>query len=805
MSLRSPALAFCIFLSHAAQRGLCATCLPGTSVQAPGTCADCPAHTYSLLSNQSSCTPCIENYFLPHTRSTENLCRPCPANEVSASGQACLCPTPDHYTSPTTGACERWGTECNYRRQYRSYYSSTGACLNARTRCREGQSDPGNCCALGLRSRHTHTTDATCFSDPSLDGLSCNPETHYTIQGWVWDADGVVIRPLECRRLDTCAADQFELSPSGPRENRVCIFVTRCDPRAEFIAQNATRTSDTVCAPRTRCRFADGEVLLRMGGPFHDDACAVRVRCDGAAPRTFLEQPPSNATSPAVHGSAGGCRAVTACPPGSSTSSDPLHLRDDLCSVCPAGTASADGRACIPCPLGLRFSGAANQTRCLECTSCATASIASGPLSCPPGESCTMATLHACSSTHDTVCMQCPRQWFLTPGAQLCRPCAAGHFLLPSSPTQYEAHRCTPCPANTFCESTAAYSACPGLRSYSLSGAHVFVPSSPTASSRVDACTCHLAGGFQGVGGSLLGCTACPDGTFSAPGDTRCQDCPVGSFSRAASLPELYRCGAMQDRALVFGPDGIRIPPPDPHAQGCMVTVGATSCTLCPRNSTRSPRAQSPSDCTMCRDGSYLDAATASCKPCSPPCQRPGSFETSPCTDTSDRRCQPCNLSCTLPGQYTQGCPGSALPLQPSLGCGLCTNLPARNAAFLPSHGVAVHSPLQCPWSCDAGFYSPAGLNACLPCTHFDLSSCPAGTVLSPCTSERDASCLVPCTNSTKPPRHSAYIPTARGQDGQAIPAPAGSAQPNRGCLWACEQGYRLHTTAAGLHACVSA
>lgn len=802
MAPRGLALSACLpLLLLLCPRPARSTCEPGTFDRGQGSCANCPPNTYSTRPDQLSCTPCIENHFLPHGNAQENLCQPCPSNQISSPGQACVCPTPDYHQSAQTKQCERWGNECNYRRQYRSYFLNAGACVNARTRCLPGQSDTSNCCALGLRSRHTFTTDATCFTDPSLHGGSCNTETHYTSQDWVLDPDGVVIRALECRRLDVCSDDQFELSPSGPRENRVCIFITRCHPVTEYASRNATDTSDTVCAARTACRYADGEVLLRMGGPYLDDTCAMRARCDSVFPRTFLRVLPKNATSPSVPGSTGECHAVTVCPPGSQTVSDPLRLQDDRCSVCPAGTASADGKSCMPCPSGLRFSGAVNQTRCSECTDCAQASITSGPLSCPPGEHCTAGTMQPCNSTHDSVCMQCPRQWYLSPGSRLCRPCAAGHFLLQASPTQYEAHRCVPCPANTFCEGTATFSPCPGLRAYSLSGAISFVPSSPLASSRVDACSCHDLGGFEGQGGSLSGCTACPDGTFSGPGDLHCLQCPVGSFSKATVLPDLYRCGSIEHNARLLGPDGSIIHP-DPHERVCQVTVGAKSCTLCPTNSTRTPRAQSISDCTMCRNESFYDRGSGSCVPCSPPCRAPEFFEVGHCTDAADRRCHACNLSCSLPGQYIAGCPGSADPAQPALGCGLCTNLPVRNALFLPSHGAPVRSPHDCPWACDDGFYSPAGLNTCLQCTHFDLSTCPAGMIFSACTHDRDASCLLPCKNATKPLRHSLYIPTGGGALG---PLPmVGKAEPNQGCLWACEAGFRLHATDGGLQACVA-
>lgn len=659
---------------------------------------------------------------------------------------------------------------------------SDGACQVAKVWCKHPDKVLATCCKHGILRMHTQNGDAECLDAQHFteDDL-CLPG-YYLLRRIVRDDLGFVQKPPLCRPISQCPNTHYEIRPYTQYENRACAPITVCDQSTQFTSLPSNGFRDAACQARTVCRYDQEEVLLTAGSATTDNVCGMEVACN---PRTeFVSSKPRNATTAQPQGSPGACSGLTVCPRGTKELRPPALYTDRECVPCPPGSHGVDfdtlGKGgCIPCVTGLEFSATGGNESCQPCRDCLSDTEA-----VLTGHNRSYQSL--CTSTRDAVCMSCPPEWRVARGTGVCAPCARGYFLLPGLPRS-----CVPCPKNGFCETESDFSVCPGLRAFKQAdNTIVYIPSSPAMSSRVDDCTCHLAGGFEGQGGSLVGCRPCAAGSFAAPGSLQCEACPEGSYPVGGTMVgyrDLYNYPFSGTLPVeVLRPDGSQVPS-SRGSQGLQnVLLGATSCRVCPSKHTRRHPALSASDCTPCGKGQYFSGEAQGCVPCSPECQTPGSYQVSGCTDHADRICAPCSLSCTGAGLYTRGCPGP--PHSPRDGCGQCSNLPLQHAHFLPA-AVPVSGPGGCPWACDEGFYAPLGSGVCLPCTVLGPSDCPPSMILSPCARDRDASCLLQCKNRTMPLRNALY--TA---------APPGSPP----CQWECMPGFVQYISPGGLHHCIA-
>ena len=139
-------------------------------------------------------------------------------------------------------------------------------------------------------------------------------------------------------------------------------------------------------------------------------------------------------------------------------------------------------------------------------------------------------------------------------------------------------------------------------------------------------------------------CDSCTAGFYSSPGATSCRMCPAFSFSEAESSSCTCFLG-------YTGPDN----------GPCMMCPAATykdvngsqACTPCPSGAWSLPSSTNASaciqqsvNCSDCPQGSFqTSACTASadrkCAPCAEPC-RLGYWEMTPCTAFSNRKCAKC-------------------------------------------------------------------------------------------------------------------------------------------------------------------
>lgn len=351
-----------------------------------------------------------------------------------------------------------------------------------------------------------------------------------------------------------------------------------------------------------------------------------------------------------------------------------------------------------------------------------------------------------------------------------------------------------PCPQGYYCPSQERMQICPGIVTFVRGGVAVTVPTTDTAVAggaayKLQQCNCSAAGGFEPSRSSqaLFGCVACADGHFSSPGMRECQPCPAGSFAARQSV-----C-PVSSRACT---------------NATMVDVGAATCTVCPRERpyTRSAgMARGVQDCFRCPEDHYYSSEVG-CVLCSPPCKRPGFYESLHCTESSNRQCAVCHVDRCNPllGEYLEeerGCPGE---IDDDRACSMCDNDPERrkpaNSSYTaPLDGNVVSKfAMQCQWQCTDGFFNRPGESGgvCTPCTVLTDKTCKPGFEMVPCSSlqNMDATCSRECDPEAvgKPPHNSEWVwttlsgatlienPTGFGVDGK----------PNVGCMWRCKDGY---------------
>jgi len=237
-------------------------------------------------------------------------------------------------------------------------------------------------------------------------------------------------------------------------------------------------------------------------------------------------------------------------------------------------------------------------------------------------------------------------------------------------------------------------------------------------------------------------CLPCPDGMVGLDG-VLCVACPA----RQTALSDHGSCACLPPGVLnATGgcecPDGLL-----PTASGCQAcppnTYGAGgACWACPAGAYSNASATA---CVGCPVGSYRGAGQAQCLSCGP-----GSYPTDPGDPGS------C-VSCVQAGACGLGLQQTPCPVSDSLvWCAPCPGLPP-GADWLPAGGA-------CAYRCQSGYYhTGVGCAAC------NVTACPPGAVLSPCTSFQDGNCDQPCENATMPSQNAVW---------------AG------GCGWACEPGY---------------
>lgn len=426
------------------------------------------------------------------------------------------------------------------------------------------------------------------------------------------------------------------------------------------------------------------------------------------------------------------------------------------CMQCSSPSCSGAGQVLTPCQLD----------RDAYCSTCSnkpgTNTVYTGPSTVPAnasgwGGDCPWTYLPPCPPGYykaSSICMPCP-QWSTTAftGATSVSQCTcmaggtgtAGSCVIPSPFSR------TP----TVC---GALSDCPTYTEpafpFPLLSSCQYIP----ADSPLYVCPCPSGEYIQQIYPKI--CSTCPPGLFSPLG-RGCQNCP---YIMEPSLDQsTCRCsaGTWDSAASNAVPQCMCGP-------GMMLDGGG--CTACPANTFGGLVVQalqgSALDCLPCPAGTFSLAGATACSACAfgefrvdeDTCQACPAGSYAP--DPSVANCAPCVSGC-------DGLKEEACPTDPSLlVCSECA----------PPRANSIQQGLDCATACLDGFYELDYL--CSPCTQFNATTCPAGSLYIPCTSYADSGCVA-CTNDTMPLNFAEWAYTPSYPDG-----------PNIGCTWGCVDGY---------------
>lgn len=330
------------------------------------------------------------------------------------------------------------------------------------------------------------------------------------------DTDGTTICTADeyddgagCQPLTICGDDEFEQSPAGPDQDRVCAKVVQC-AEAEFEVAPPTATSNRQCSPLTIC--AAGTSVASQPTDVSDRTC---TDC------------PANSFNSTMN--AATCTAWSSCGPGETESVPPSRTSDRVCSSCGAGKYEAAGV-------------------CLLLTVCKgseyeeTPATATSDRKCKPVRTCQPGSRQTAAPTATT-----DRQ---------CAPCSNGTYS-----DQVNAVACLPW---TRCGSDEYEVDAPDLTLDRVcdslttchSGTHIEVAATATSDRQCEAC----ANGTFTAAPNLAQCQAwrdCSAGSRATQGsashDRACTACEHGTFStttNAASCTAWTTCGPNQNQTV---------------------------------------------------------------------------------------------------------------------------------------------------------------------------------------------------------------------------------------------------------------
>ena len=655
------------------------------------------------------------------------------------------------------------------------------------------------------------------------------------------DGTGFLVKPLVCRKLSApTSATQYLLVDGSRTRDRDNVWAecTVCKMDEEYQASGCQPEADAVCRPVTQCdpRY---QYVKRRANFQNDNVCELKTMCNAFTERGMYEKFPA-VDSPNFYqnGTDAVCANYSLCPSGHYRSFPGNDTHDVSCSRCPPGTyrnatLDPDRQSCTECPVGT-YASAAGSASCTPCTNCLLPdspildpSLQQCPFS-PAWKHCVRAARAPCTATSDAECMVCPalsfEGGFAIRDGSVCHACRDGYFYNESEPVL--GRRCIPCPAGFYCPSRESIVECEGLQVFASSSSpqqRFVVPTSEPASASSAACNCSVAGGgFEPAPGSqgLFGCQPCEDGHYRTPSMPACEPCPAGTYAAQRRGLNDYRLCLFASAPATSSSLGLLVAThgwpyvhstvmTDAACQGVpgsgagTATAGATSCTACPpdRPHTWGVGSTSVADCRRCPPGQFFSEAHGGCRQCSEECKPPYMYESSPCTETSDRTCSFCDFqSCNRLTEYVdagRGCPGAIDPGRP---CSPCTNKPNHSVYVFPSE-TAILAGESCTWACAEGYFLPPGSSECQRCSPLSASECTPGHILAPCSpsTNTDASCDQLCDPQAlgKPSDETSEWVWTTYSDADALaivhnPTGGTDGRPNVGCMWRCRQGFTL-------------
>ena len=569
-------------------------------------------HWYQDEVGQTECKPvtfCAAGDYeeISSTTTSDTICAACPAGTFSNTVSCTLCEAGTYQDEAGKSFCD------------------------ATTLCQPGRF---------VASPATTTSDTICASCPAGTFSSTT-------------------NALECH---ACPAGTYQ----DDHESTSCKTTALCEA-GKFIEQPATPSSDTVCADCPAGKFSEAENTVE---------CA-------ACPAGFFQPAPGQAE----------CVSVSRCVPGEYQTTAHTPTTDRVCGTCSAGTFSSEDNALVctawqVCPAGQFEQSPGTVSTDRVCADCPVGSFSptSGQLACTACKVCVSGQYisRPCSATRDTGCanciLACTLDEYLSPECDSASTVApACHACHASCATCSDGVSCDTCDPSTpvLIEGGLCSGECPD--GYFLDREHQCVPcQEPCATCENGATVCKSCTSGLHVN---AGCVeACPGTHFEVVGENKCQaigTCDPGQYVVVTHSPTSDRVCAACD------PGKFSDLPNQPICTDCpadtyQLSGESTACnvtTVCRDGESEIVAATPTSDrecaecapgttdhdsspetaCVDCPAGLYQDeAGTVFCKVCSA-CAS-GTYETAPCTPTTDRQCVACRR---CPEKVARPCSGT--------------------------------------------------------------------------------------------------------------------------------------------------
>jgi hypothetical protein len=629
----------------------------------------CPSGQYISNCVCKPCASCATNQYQQSACTVTNntVCVGCPPNHycngVSATGCTSVCATNQYETSACTSTTNR----------------ICGAC-------------PGNSYCNGVSA----ITCSGC-SDGTYQIAACNSTMNTMCS--------------TCTPICTVPGT-YQLSDCTPLTNRICSVCTNLVANAYYIGVGINYTN---------CPFSCNQGYYLSSGQCLD--CIANNWCSG----NILNACPNNAISPPLSTSQNQCL----CKPGYYGNGS--RIGTSPCQICIVGSYCPGGNNNVSysCPVNFTSNeGSSQLSDCYcnpgyqlianECKLCPPATFcASGILSSCPSNSYSPSGSSANSScvcnpgfygSNGGICAQCPANSYCTGGnsTALCTTNAISPVQSTNASACYCDRgyqgvgnaACIACPAGTWCWT--------GILNYCPTNS-----SSPPLSSYWYNCTCMP--GFTGPDG--MACAPCAPGTYKGyNGSDACALCPLNSTcSQGARIPVPCPLGE-------YYCNGITVQNCNPIClSGTYETKACTSiqnrvCMPC------SPESFSLENQSICTN----------CKKCGP-----GTYQSSPCTVSVDRKCAPCPAGSACFGDGSvESCivnltfsVGNQSKCTNCTKCGPgtyqsspCTVSVDRKCAPCPAGSFSNFSNSYFCFDCQVNTYCPVGSTGGTPCPENSIS-----------------------------------------------------------------------------------
>ena len=488
----------------------------------------------------TSCGSTTGPYFLYYGAATTDLSStvtyslpPCSNGYTSSSGACTICATGTSTNQAGLGYCNICAT--NY---YGTVVSGAGSAASC-TACSAGTEGSSTVSLLSSQATSgTYNSDSTYCIDctgttPSLysiAGGSCAsscPAGYTTPSGTYSSSNKGSCTKCATGTYSTAGATGCFQCAAGYYGATVTSGTASCTACAagKYSTQgsNSASSSCTSCSTGTYSLAGSASCNLCAAGYYGTSLDAgYTASCTQCGSNTFNSYHSQQTSS-----------ACLACPSNAYSSSSTSTV---YCLECPAnyyGTvlsgstniaAATDHNSCTPCAANTYRSGVTTSTKAsTDCSACSTGTYSVAGESC--SASCPEGYITPTTSNGLTACAACATGTWSTAGASVCQTCAAGYY--GAAATGTNTANCTACASGTAVATTG---------STTVSSCVACATGTNTTSAGSAYCTT-CAPGYRGHVSSVSAynttktaqCFACGSGKYATVGSTSCTSCPANS------------------------------------------------------------------------------------------------------------------------------------------------------------------------------------------------------------------------------------------------------------------------------------